>query len=80
MKKLPDTVTISVQRKEEEWQVYFLATSKNIDGFYAVWETMEEAIQSAKDVLSDMYKREKTITFGDLYIDRKIKEMLALRK
>ncbi len=78
MNQLPNTVYVVISKVKEEWQVYFLAKSNQIDWFYAVWETLDDTIDNARDVLNDMYKRSKKLTFQDLYINWRIKEMLAL--
>ncbi len=51
MKKL---INLIVEKREENGETYFLATSDDVQGLVVEWETLEGTIELAHDIAKDL--------------------------
>ncbi|MCD4695709.1 MAG: hypothetical protein K8S16_05650 [Bacteroidales bacterium] len=69
MKKYLDLI---IEKFEEEGEVYYLATSKDVQGLVAQGDTVEETVEIARSLVIDITElREKKNKEGTLYITLK---------
>ena len=47
-------IKIKIQYFNEDWDEYYLATSKDIQWFYAEWNTIEEVMENSEIILNDL--------------------------
>ncbi len=63
MKKL---INLIVEKREENGETYFLATSDDVQGLVVEWETLEGTIELAHDLAKDLLAVQKENKYSSL--------------
>jgi len=68
-------ITVDIKKIQENWDTYFLATSKDISWFLVEWNTLDDIIDISPDVADSLIKARNKKISRQREIQQRINEM-----
>ena len=73
-------IELEIEKFVEDWKTYYVATSKEVQGLVAQWDTLKETIDIAEDVIESIFEARKKLFKDNNKKTLKIMDLVKQKK